>query len=66
MNFKRDFSKAVLTALKKRGIEIVGARWVPGADGSYANGETAYQLNNNGTSILRTYLQVVDLAGGAK
>lgn len=66
MRFDKDFAKEVVKALKKRGITIVGATWVPGKDGSYANGETAYRLNDNGTSKLRTYLEVVALAGGAK
>lgn len=59
----RDFSRKTLSALRKQGITIVGATFVPGTDGSYANGERAYQLDDNGTSRLRTFLEVLAIAG---
>lgn len=59
----RDFSRKTLGALRKQGISIVGATFVPGADGSFANGERAYQLDDNGTSRLRTFGEVLALAG---
>lgn len=56
------FSKKTLKALSKRGITVISATYVPGADGSYANGETAYMLSHNGTGILRSFLQVLEMA----
>lgn len=52
------FAKKTLRQLSKKGITITGATWIPGADGSYANGETAYELEVNGCRYLRTFLQV--------
>lgn len=58
----KDFSKAVRTSLKNKGIMIITTTWLPGTDGSYANGERGYVLNDNGTERLRTYMQVKALA----
>lgn len=52
------FSAKTRRQLSKKGIQIVGAEWVPGANGSYANGETAYRLLANGCCYLRSFLQV--------
>lgn len=54
----KDFSRTTVSALNKLGVYIVGSTWVPGADGSFANGERAYVLNDNGTQRLRSYADV--------
>ncbi len=58
---QRDFNRKTVSALGKKGISIVGTLWVPGIDGTYANGERAYQLDDNGTSRIRTFLEVLAL-----
>lgn len=58
----KDFSKTVRTALKNKGITFIGTTWLPGADGTFANGERGYLLNDNGTQRIRAYLDVVALA----
>jgi hypothetical protein len=58
----KDFNRKLVAALNKRGVFFVGSTWVPGADGSCANGETAYELDDNGMSCLRTYAQVKEMA----
>ena len=64
MNYSKDFSKAIVKKLAAKGIAIVGATFVPDEKGSYigAGAETAYILNDNGTSCLRTYFQVKSMA----
>lgn len=57
-----DFSRKTLVALSKKGISISGITMVPGADGSFANGERAYLLNVNGCGCVRTLLEVLALA----
>jgi hypothetical protein len=59
----KDFSRTTLAALRKQGIAVIGSTFVPGADGTFANGERAYQLDDNGTSKLRTFLDVLSIAG---
>ena len=56
------FSKRTLKALNRKGIYIIGGTWVPGADGTYANGESGYMLDDNGTGRLMRFLQVLELA----
>lgn len=56
---RRDFSPKTIKALADKGITFVGATWAPDAQGSFAAGETVYQLNDNGTSKLRTFSQVL-------
>ena len=64
--YEKHFSRPTIVMLRKKGISIIGATWLPGEDGSYANGETGYELNNNGQHQIRTYLQVIDMAKLAK
>jgi hypothetical protein len=45
--------------LAKKNLFIADATIVPGSDGSYANGQTAYLLS---TGELRTFLDILDLA----
>ena len=61
----KDFNRSLVAALNKRGIYFHGSTWVPGADGSFANGERAYQLDDNGTHRVRSYTEVRAMARGA-
>ena len=53
------FSNATLRRLTKKGIFLVSSAWIPGADGSFANGETAF-LVSDGRFL--TALEVLKLA----
>jgi hypothetical protein len=56
------FSKKTLKALNQKGIYIIGSTYVPGPDGSFANGDTGYMLSDNETGKVRTFLQVLEMA----
>jgi hypothetical protein len=56
----KDFSKKEVKSLAKQGISIVGSNYTPGADGYYQ--EVVYTLDDNGTSKVRTFREVVNLA----
>jgi len=60
---ERDFSRAVISALRKQGKKIYATTWLPGKDGSYINGETGYKVDDNGTSRILKYEQVRQEAG---
>lgn len=63
MNHSSDFSKATVKALNAKGISIIGKTVIPGeGDMPFANGETGYVLNDNGTSCIRTFFQVRTMA----
>lgn len=66
MNRMKDFAPKVRKSLIAQGIEIYGATWLPDSTGDCCNGETGYLLNDNGTSRVRTYSQVLQIAGEAK
>ena len=58
-----DFTAQTVRALAKKGITIIGKTYIPGAgDMPYANGQTGYQLNDNGTGKVRTHAQVREMA----
>lgn len=58
----KDFNRGIVAALNKRGIYFHGSTCLPSASGDYANGETGYQLDDNGTHRVRTYAEVRALA----
>jgi len=58
----RDFSKATIAKLAKRGITVVSSTMVADAAGSFANAEVGYILDNNGESQIRLHGQVLALA----
>jgi hypothetical protein len=60
-NYSKDFSKQVVKTLAAFGIKIVGATFLPDATGNFANGETGYNVNDNGTGKVWTYMQVVKM-----
>lgn len=53
------FSAKTLRALAKKNIFVASATWIPGTDGSFANGETAFLLSDG---RLMTFLQVLKQA----
>lgn len=61
----KDFSRKTLTALSRKGIAVAGMTFVPGADGSFANGERAYELVVNGCQYIRTHGQVLTCAASS-
>lgn len=54
-----NFSKKTLAKLTKSGLFIVSSTFIPGTDGSFANGECAYLLSDG---TMKTFLQVLALA----
>ncbi len=58
------FNKQTVKALGRQGITIIGITAIPDEKGSFLNSQTGYQLNDNGTHKIRTYLQVLALAKG--
>lgn len=54
----KDFNRKLVNELNKRGVFFVGSTWVPGTDGTFANGERAYNLDDNGTHRVRSYAEV--------
>lgn len=60
--FNSNFSSKTIKALSRKGIRIVSTTMLPGEDGSFANGETGYCLDNQGEYQVRTFGQVLALA----
>jgi len=59
----KDFSKKTLSLLAKKGITLIGLTLIPGTgDMPFANGERGYILNDNGTSRVLLFAQVLKLA----
>ena len=59
----KDFSKVTLRKLAKLNIYVIGSTWLPGNDGSYANGMTGYELDDNGCGKVRTFMGVLAMSG---
>ncbi len=56
----RHFGKRVVKALAKQGIEFLGMCVIPSAESAdYANGETGYQISDNGTGRLLTAVEIL-------
>lgn len=55
------FSAATRRALSKRGIRVYGLQAIP-FNGSFANCDTGYLVDDNGTSKLWTFLEVLRAA----
>jgi hypothetical protein len=58
----RDFNRSTLASLARKGVRITGLQGLPGPDGSFANGERGYLLDDNGTGKVRTFMQVLAMA----
>lgn len=56
---KGAFKAKTLRALANKNIFLASASWIPGADGSFANGETVYLLSNG---KMVSFLEVLKLA----
>jgi hypothetical protein len=54
-----SFSKRTLNKLAKANLFIVSSTWIPGTDGTFANGESAYLLSDGS---LNSFLKVLELA----
>lgn len=59
-----DFPKSTLRKLAKKGITLVGITAIPDMRSPmpWANAERGYVLNDNGTQIIRNFMQVAGLA----
>lgn len=64
-NAAKDFSVKVRNTLARRGIAIVGSTWLPGTDGSFANGERGYIVDDCGTQRIRSYMDLKAYAESA-
>jgi hypothetical protein len=62
--FARDFSQITRTALAKKGISIVGVQPIPDNSSPmpWANASRGYILDDNGTSRVRSYKDVLEMA----
>lgn len=56
---RRHFSAKTLRSLEKRGIRVLSSTFIPGSDGSYCNGETAYNVDDNGCGRVWTFLEIM-------
>lgn len=72
MNFsqmmaEKDFSKKTLRALSRKGVTLYGIQMVPdfSTDLPMANAEKVYLLNDNGTSRVRSFREVLNIAEAA-
>ncbi len=59
------FSKSTLNKLARKGISLIGTTVLPDFSKPlpYASGDTGYCLNDNGTHRVRTFTDVLALAG---
>lgn len=66
-HFAKDFSKGVRAALAHKGVRIIGAQPIPdmSSEMPWANAERGYKLDDNGCGIVRSYREVLALAGEA-
>jgi hypothetical protein len=60
-----DFGASTLRALQRRGIRIIGTTAIPADAHDRYFSATGYELDDNGTHRIRTYLEVLALADGA-
>lgn len=64
-DFARDFSATTRRALAKRGIFVIGIVNVPGRNAAgavdYTQGSRGYELDDNGTLRIRSFLEVMAL-----
>lgn len=60
-----DFSKATIRKLAAKGIRLVGPVAIPDTTSSmpWANATRAYSLDNNGCGVIRSFAEVLAMAG---
>ena len=58
------FGKRKVNSLAKKGIFFLGLTVIPNMNSSmpYATGETGYEINDNGCSKLKTFLEILEIA----
>ena len=56
-DFARDFSAKAQRALLATGVRIIGVQALTG-NGSFANSQTGYCIDDNGTHRILTYAQI--------
>jgi len=62
-NAQKDFNKSTLSALAKKGVQVVSAQAVPAFEGDVYFSGVAYTLVANGTtSFVRTHSQILVMA----
>lgn len=61
-DLNRDFSRKTIGALTKLGARIYNKTWLPKPNDEMpmANGETGYVVDDNGTSRVMSYQQVLE------
>ena len=58
---ERDFPRATIIALRKRGIALIGTTSVPGPGPMpWATSERGYVWNDNGCHRIKTYREVME------
>lgn len=59
-----DFSKSTLNKLARKGMFLIGLQAIPdmSSDMPYANAQRGYVINDNGTSRVLTFLEVMEIA----
>lgn len=64
-DFARDFSAKAQRALLAKSVRIIGVQALTG-NGSFANSQTGYCIDDNGTHRILTYAQIEALAQDAE
>ena len=59
---RRHFAAKTLRSLEKRGIRVLSSTFIPGTSGTYLDGETAYNIDDNGCGRVWTFLEVLKAA----
>jgi len=58
----KDFSAFTRSALAAKGIHIMGLIALPDANGSFANCQRGYRVNDNGCGRIWTHAEVITAA----
>ena len=61
-----DFSKTTIRNLSRKGITLIGLQAIPDMSSAmpFANADTGYRVNDNGTHRVLTFREVLALAEG--
>jgi hypothetical protein len=59
---RRHFAAKTLRALKAKGIAVLSSTFIPDASGDFTRGQTAYNVDDNGTGRVWTFLEVLKAA----
>lgn len=60
---ERDFPRETIRKLARRGIQIVSTTALPDESGSFLNAQRGYVLDDDGQCRVRTYHDVLEIAG---